>query len=77
MVKHGIYYSEGEGDKLLVNIEGAGELRQRLTHIEFWDKGEFLQRVPIGQCTHDFLVNLSKNGNWPQIIKDGLLPLFP
>lgn len=47
--------------------------RHEFMRIEFWNDNVMLQEVPIAWCTHEFLLNLSKNGNWPQMIKNGLL----
>lgn len=73
-IKNGIYYTKGDMFMMIIDSEEFdSEDRAHFTHVEFWERGQLLQRVEIGRCTDEFLLNLSKNKNWPEIVKKGLL----
>jgi len=73
-MQDGIWYIKDKYIFALIEGDNVSmEEREHFTHVEFWWDGQLLETVPIGRCTHEFLLNLSKNANWPQIIKCGLL----
>lgn len=77
-MKHGIYYTNGEMFVLIGSEVFDAEDRAHFTHVEFWEQGNLLQKSVIKEFQHEVfdyfhLVLLSKNPNWPDLIKGQLV----
>lgn len=73
-MKHGIYYTKGE--HMFARVDSgdmSSEDREYFTHVEFWNQGVMLRKSLIGELSHGALLALSKESDWPEIVRSSIV----